>query len=86
MVNGCTQCKLVEMGFPEIEIQEASLFNHIRDVINRFVRTGNVSKDKLTEKPPVSNYIVDHLGERLEQTPHISRLKLSPRIGALVNT
>ena len=45
MVNGCTQCKLVGLGFPEIEIQEASLFNHIRDVINRFVRTGNVSKD-----------------------------------------
>ena len=35
---------------PKIEIQDAFLFNYVRDVINTFLRTDTVSSDKSMER------------------------------------
>ena len=41
--------------------QETSLEAHIKDVINRFVRTGSVNKEKSRGRRSVSEELVDDL-------------------------
>src|SRR5699024_2578615 len=72
--------------FPDIQIQEASLMKHIRDVIDRFVRTGSVSKGKSPGRPSVSDETVADLRERVEQNPRISLPKLSLQSGVPMTT
>ena len=47
--------------YPDLKIQETSLEVHIRDVINRFVRTGSVDKGKSPRRPSVSEEVVGDL-------------------------
>ena len=51
--------------------QKTSLGAHIRDVINRFVRTSSVEKGKSSGKYSESEEVVDDL-RRLEQRPQTS--------------
>ena len=46
--------------YSDLIIQETSLEAHIRDVINRFVRTGSVNKRKSLGKPSVIEQVVDN--------------------------
>ena len=57
-------------------IQERSLGAHIRDVINRFVRTGSVDKGKSPGRSSVYEKVVDDL-RRLEQNPQTSLARFS---------
>ena len=66
-------------------IQETSLEVHIRDVINRFVRTGSVNKEKSRGRPSVSEEVVDDL-RRLEQNPQTSLTKFPQQSGVSVAT
>ncbi|KAJ3650158.1 hypothetical protein Zmor_021863 [Zophobas morio] len=83
-VAACKQEYLA--NYPDLEIQETSLEAHIRDVINRFVRTGNVNKGKSSGRPAVSEEVVDDLRERLEQNPQTSLTRLSQQSGVPVTT
>ena len=47
--------------WPNAVIQETSLEAHIRGVMNRFVRTGSVNKEKSPARPSVSEEVVDDL-------------------------
>ena len=49
-VHSVTACKQEYLAkYPDLQIQETSLETHIRgDVINRFVRTGNLNKGKFS--------------------------------------
>ena len=58
-VTVCKQEYLVK--YPDLQIQETSLKVYIRDVINRFVRTGSVNKRKSPGRPSVSDEVVDDL-------------------------
>ena len=51
--------------YPDLQTQEASLGAHIRDVINRFVRTGSVNKGKSPGRRSESEEVVDDLRQRL---------------------
>ena len=66
-------------------IQETSLEIHIRDVINRFVRTGSVDKRKSPGRPSVSEEVVDDL-RRLEQNPQTSLTRFPQQLGVPVAT
>jgi hypothetical protein len=44
--------------YPNVQIQETSLTVHIRNVVKRFVRTGNLDKGKSTEALPGSEKVV----------------------------
>ncbi|KAJ3662408.1 hypothetical protein Zmor_006758 [Zophobas morio] len=83
-VAACKQEYLA--NYPDLEIQETSLKAHIRDVINRFVRTSNVNKGKSSGRPAVSEEVVDDLRERLEQNPQTSLTRLSQQSGVPVTT
>ena len=64
--HSVTACKHEYLAkYRDLIIQETSLDAHIRDIINRFVRTGSVNKEKSRGKPSVSE---DDL-RRLEQNP-----------------
>mgnify|MGYP005985439015 CR=1 FL=1 len=58
--------------YRDLIIQETSLEAHIRDVINRFVRTRRVDKGKSPGRRSLSEEVVDEL-RRLEQNPQISK-------------
>ena len=63
-----TACKEEYLAkYSDLQIQETSLEAHIRDVINRFVRTGSVNKEKFPRKPSVSEVVVDDFRQRFEQ-------------------
>ena len=62
-----------------------SLEAHIRDVINRFVRTGNVDKGKSPARPSVSEKVVDDL-RRPEQNPQTSLTRFPQQSGVLFAT
>ncbi|KAJ3643622.1 hypothetical protein Zmor_026323 [Zophobas morio] len=83
-VAACKQEYLA--NYPDLEIQETSLEAHIRDVINRFVRTGNVNKGKSSGRTAVSEEVVDDLRERLEQNRQTSLTRLSQQSGVPVTT
>ena len=63
-VTACKQEYLPK--YPDLQIQETSLEAHIRDVSNRFVRTGRVNKGKSRGRPSVFEEVVDDL-RRLEE-------------------
>ncbi|KAJ3663066.1 hypothetical protein Zmor_007375 [Zophobas morio] len=59
-VHSATACKQEYLAkYRDLIIQEASLEVHIRDEINRFVRTGSVDKGKFRGRPSVSEEVVD---------------------------
>ena len=62
--------------YPDLEIQETLLEAHIRDVINSFVRTGSVNKEKSPRRPSASEVVVNHLREQFEQNPQTSLIRL----------
>ena len=65
-VTACEQEYLVK--YRDLMLQETSLEAHIRDVINRFVRTGSLNKEKSRGRLSVSEQVVDEL-RRLDQNP-----------------
>ena len=62
-VTACKQEYLTK--YPNLQIQETSLETHIKDLINRFVRTGSLNYEKSPGRPLVSEEVVDDL-RRLE--------------------
>ena len=60
-VHSVTACKQEYLAiYSDLQIQETSLEAHIRgDVINRFVRTGNLNKGKSPGRLSVSEEVVD---------------------------
>ena len=66
-VTACKQEYLAK--YRDLIIQETSLETHIRDVINRFLRTGSVNKSHGISS--ISEEVVDDL-RRLEQNPQTS--------------
>ena len=60
-VTACKQEYLAK--YRDLVIQETSLKAHIKDLINRFVRTGtgSVKKKKSRGRPSVAEEVVDHL-------------------------
>ena len=71
--------------YHDLIIQETSLEAHIRGVINRFLRTGSVNKEKSRGRPSVSEEVVDDL-RRLEQNPQTSLTKFPQQSGIPVAT
>ena len=69
----------------DLIIQETSLEGHIRDVINRFVRTGSVHKEKSCGRPLVSEEVVDDL-RRLERNLQTSLTTFFQQSGVPVAT
>ena len=63
-VTGCKQQYLAK--YRDLIIQETSLEAHMRDVFNRFIRTGSVNKGKSHGRPSVSEEVGDDL-RRLAQ-------------------
>lgn len=72
--------------YPDVQILESSLKAHIRDVMNRFMQTGNVSKGKSPGRPQVSQEVVEDLRTRVEQNPQMSLSKLSLQSGVPFST
>jgi hypothetical protein len=65
--------------YPNVQIQETSLTVHIRNVVKRFVRTGNLDKGKSTEALPGSEKLVitvieDCVIAHSASAPHCPRL------------
>ena len=58
-VTACKQKYLAK--YRDLIIQETSLEAHIRDVINRFVRSGSVNKGKSPGRAAISEEVVDDL-------------------------
>ena len=71
-VTGCKQQYLAK--YRDLIIQETSLEAHMRDVFNRFIRTGSVNKGKSHRRPSVPEEVVNDL-RRLEQDPQTSLTK-----------
>ncbi|KAJ3646459.1 hypothetical protein Zmor_024047 [Zophobas morio] len=68
-VYSVTACKEKYLAkYPDLQIQETWLEAHIRDVINRFVRTGSVNIGKFPGGPSVFEEIVDDL-RQIAQNP-----------------
>ena len=82
-VTVCEQKYLAK--YPDFQIQETSLKAHIRNVINRFVRTGSVNEGKSPGRPSVAEEVVNNL-RRLEQNPQTSLTRLSQQSGVPVAT
>ena len=82
-VTACKQEYLVK--YRDLIIQETSLEGDIRDVINRFVRTGSVNKEKSRGRPSVSEKVVDDL-RRFEQNPQTYLTKFPQQSGVPVAT
>ena len=61
-VYSVTACKQEYLAkYRDLVMQETSLEAHIRDVINRFVRTGSVGRGKSPGTPSVSEKVADNL-------------------------
>ena len=75
-VTACKQECLAK--YRDLIIQETSLEADIRDIVNRFVRTASVNKEKSRGRPSVSEEVVDDLTQ-LEQDPQTS-LKTSSAV------
>ena len=86
-VPGSEDCSglFCQVKYPDLQIQETLLEDHIRDVINRLVRTGSVKKGKSPGRPSVSEEIVDDL-RGLEQNPQRSLTRLSQQPGVPIAT
>ena len=82
-VTACKQEYLAQ--YRDLIVQETSLKAHIRDVINRFVRTGSVHKGKSPGRPSISEEVVDNL-KRLEQNPQTSLTRFYEQSGVPVAT
>ena len=55
-----TACKQEYVAkYDDLIIQQTSLEAQIRDVINKFLRTGSVDKGKSPGRPSVSDEVVD---------------------------
>ncbi|KAJ3659148.1 hypothetical protein Zmor_010853 [Zophobas morio] len=66
-----TACKQeYRAKYRDLIIQETSLEAHIKDVINRLVRTGSVDNEKSPGRPSVSEQVVDDL-RRLGKNLHL---------------
>ena len=83
VMSACNQEYLAK--YPDLIIQEISLKAYIRDVINRFVRTGSVKKEKSRGRPsrgrpPVSREVVGDL-RRLDQNLQTSLTKFLQQPG-----
>jgi hypothetical protein len=52
------------MKYPNIEIQETSLVAHIRNVIDKFIRTGRLNKGKPIGIPSIYEKVVKDLRQR----------------------
>ncbi|KAJ3646228.1 hypothetical protein Zmor_023823 [Zophobas morio] len=66
--------------YRDLTIQETLSEVHIRDIINRFVRTGSVDKEKSPGRPSVSEEVVNNL-RLLEQNPQTFLTRLSQQSG-----
>ena len=82
-VTACKQEYLAK--YHDLIIQETSLRAHIRDVINRFVRSGSVNTGRSPERPSVSEEVVDDL-RRLEQNSQTSLTRFSQQSGVTTVT
>ena len=82
-VTACQQEYLAQ--YRDLIIQETSLEAHIRAVINRFVRTGSVNKEKSPRRLSIPKEVVDDL-RRLEQNPQTSLTRFPQQSGVPVAT
>ena len=81
-----TACKHEYLAkYRDLIIQETSLEPHIRDVIKRFVWTGNIDKGQSPGRSSVSEEVVDDL-RRLEQNPQTFLTRFPQESGVLVAT
>jgi hypothetical protein len=72
--------------FPNLDVEEQSLMTHIRRIMDRFDKTGDVSKGKSSGRPQVSEDIVEDLRQRVEQNPRTSLPRLSAQSGVPLST
>jgi hypothetical protein len=72
--------------FPHLDVEEQSLMTHIRRIVDRFDKTGDVSKGKSSERPQVGEDIVEDLKQRMEQNPRTSLPRLSAQSGVPLST
>jgi hypothetical protein len=74
---------LISVVFREIW---KTLSNVLRRSVDRFDKTGDVSKGKSSGRPQVGEDIVEDLRERMEQNPRASLLRLSAQSGVPLST
>ena len=68
----CHGCKQeYQAKYRNLIIQETSLEAHIRGVMNRFVQTGRVNKEKSCGRPSVSEEVVDNLDDLSRICKHL---------------
>ena len=80
-----TACKPEYLAkYRDLIIQETSLEAHTGDVINRFVRTGNVNKGSSPGRPSVSEEVDDL--RRLEQNPQTFLTRFPQQSGVPIAT
>jgi hypothetical protein len=74
---------LISVVFREIW---KTLSNVLRRIVDRFDKTGDVSKGKSSGRPQVGEDIVEDLREGMEQNPRASLLRLSAQSGVPLST
>ncbi|KAJ3643407.1 hypothetical protein Zmor_026120 [Zophobas morio] len=85
-VSSIIACKQEYLAkYRDMIIQQTSSEAHVRDAINRFVRTGSVDKGKSPGKPSISEEVVDDL-RRLEQNAQTSLTRFPQQSGVPVAT
>jgi hypothetical protein len=64
-INACKEEFFAK--FPNDNIVEANLIPHIRRIVDRFVATGSVKKDKSDGRPSVNEEIIEDFRQSMEQ-------------------
>jgi hypothetical protein len=72
--------------FLNLDVEEQSLMTHIRRIVDRFDKTGDISKGKSSERPQVGEDIVEDLRQRVEQNRRMSLPRLSAQSGVPLST
>jgi len=68
--------------YPEDQVDYRSFTIHTTRIVERFLNTGNVAKDKSTGRPTVATPdVLNNVNERVVENPHISVCRLPQQIG-----
>ena len=87
--NICTvfSCKSEFLAkFPKFLGNDSSLQKHTGDMVNHFAKTGTIHKSKYSERPSVSEDIVENVRGTIEENPRTSMRRLSLQMVVSVST
>jgi hypothetical protein len=83
-VQACKEAFLANC--PDQNVLEKSLAAHIHRIVNRFITTGSVEKEKSSGLPKVIEDVNENIRDHLEEHPRTSLIRLSLQNGVSRST